>query len=526
MFEGCSSLESVDLSNFNTSGKNLDYMFYGCSKLTKLDLSSFDISKSSTKYMFAGATNKPLFVLGTYDSVLNYDYESDKRTTTKIDIFENDVKTSSINLYSINPNKNIGYYTKLLSNNDYTISNKNGLLSIDFDVESLSIKIKHRPSTSIGDGEEDNAMGVTPSTSIGDGSDDNMEVVIDFILDNLDELLPDMTLNYGDYDKMDSLYNVLEKEREEGKIIDISVETKLDILRPGVYNVKYTIIDCNNIKVTHTIKVTVGNKPDFALDNLDELLPDVTFGYGDYNYWDSLNNVLENEIEEGKIYYVNISFDNINPYVPGEYYVVYNIVDCYENEVEKLVKVTIESSIFGDDNGDIMPPPSIPDIPGGDQEPENPGFILDNLDDLLTDITLSYADSLESLYDVLINEKNEGKISEVKVLNANIDTTVPGIYEVTYIVTDCYGNVVIKVITVTVVGEDFAPENPKPDTPQIPETPENPDFILDNLDKLLPDIELVYGANTESLYDVLKDEIKEGKIKTVSADLGLLDTSK
>ena len=46
MFEGCSSLTSLDLSNFDTSKVvNMSDMFYGCSSLTSLDLSNFDTSK-------------------------------------------------------------------------------------------------------------------------------------------------------------------------------------------------------------------------------------------------------------------------------------------------------------------------------------------------------------------------------------------------------------------------------------------------------------------------------------------------
>ena len=45
MFYGCSSLTSLDLSNFDTSNvANMEGMFYGCSSLTSLDLSSFDTS--------------------------------------------------------------------------------------------------------------------------------------------------------------------------------------------------------------------------------------------------------------------------------------------------------------------------------------------------------------------------------------------------------------------------------------------------------------------------------------------------
>ena len=51
MLKNCSSLTSLDLSNFDTSNvTNMESMFNGCSKLTSLDLSNFDISKVTHMY--------------------------------------------------------------------------------------------------------------------------------------------------------------------------------------------------------------------------------------------------------------------------------------------------------------------------------------------------------------------------------------------------------------------------------------------------------------------------------------------
>ena len=44
MFYGCSSLESIDLSNFNTSSLAIMFsMFYKCSSLKSINISNFDI---------------------------------------------------------------------------------------------------------------------------------------------------------------------------------------------------------------------------------------------------------------------------------------------------------------------------------------------------------------------------------------------------------------------------------------------------------------------------------------------------
>ena len=46
MFDGCSSLTNIDLSNFNTNNVNyMGFMFYGCSSLTNIDLSNFNTNK-------------------------------------------------------------------------------------------------------------------------------------------------------------------------------------------------------------------------------------------------------------------------------------------------------------------------------------------------------------------------------------------------------------------------------------------------------------------------------------------------
>ena len=51
MFEGCSSLTSLDLSGLDTSSvTNMMYMFYGCSSLTSLDLSGLDTSSVGGMY--------------------------------------------------------------------------------------------------------------------------------------------------------------------------------------------------------------------------------------------------------------------------------------------------------------------------------------------------------------------------------------------------------------------------------------------------------------------------------------------
>ena len=66
MFSSCSSLTSLDLSNFDTSNvQYMESMFSSCSSLTSLDLSNFDTSKvSEMKHMFQNCSKLSNLTLG------------------------------------------------------------------------------------------------------------------------------------------------------------------------------------------------------------------------------------------------------------------------------------------------------------------------------------------------------------------------------------------------------------------------------------------------------------------------------
>ena len=71
MFFGCSSLTSLNLSNFNTSKvTNTSAMFYNCSSLTTLDLSNFNTSKvTNMNSMFNGCTSLTSLDLSNFDTI-------------------------------------------------------------------------------------------------------------------------------------------------------------------------------------------------------------------------------------------------------------------------------------------------------------------------------------------------------------------------------------------------------------------------------------------------------------------------
>ena len=59
MFRDCSSLTSINLSNFNTNNvSNMSYMFNGCASLTSINLSNFNTNNvTNMNYMFRGCSS-------------------------------------------------------------------------------------------------------------------------------------------------------------------------------------------------------------------------------------------------------------------------------------------------------------------------------------------------------------------------------------------------------------------------------------------------------------------------------------
>ena len=59
MFSGCSSLNNIDLSNFNTNNvTNMEYMFFGCLSLNNINLSNFNTNNvTDMERMFEGCSS-------------------------------------------------------------------------------------------------------------------------------------------------------------------------------------------------------------------------------------------------------------------------------------------------------------------------------------------------------------------------------------------------------------------------------------------------------------------------------------
>jgi len=62
LFYNCSSLKTINLSNFDTSNvKNMGHMFHGCSKLISFDIDSFNTTNRKNNSIKRGVSGSALF---------------------------------------------------------------------------------------------------------------------------------------------------------------------------------------------------------------------------------------------------------------------------------------------------------------------------------------------------------------------------------------------------------------------------------------------------------------------------------
>lgn len=101
MFMYCTSLKSIDLSNFDTSAvTNMNNMFYLCSSLTTLDLSNFNTSAvTSMMQMFAGCSSLTSLDLSVFDtsavpSMVSMFYRCYSLTTLDLSSFDTSAVTN------------------------------------------------------------------------------------------------------------------------------------------------------------------------------------------------------------------------------------------------------------------------------------------------------------------------------------------------------------------------------------------------------------------------------------------------
>lgn len=188
-------------------------------------------------------------------------------------------------------------------------------------------------------------------------------------------------------------------------------------------------ISVDNIDKTNPIiELTEKNVVICEGDEFDpmDLVVSVTDGQTDLSQ--SLVIIEEPEIDTDKI---------------GTYVITYQVEDAAGNVTKEIVTLTV--------NPKMAEINAIPVITANDQ-------------------TIKVNDTFDVLANVSATDKEDGDLTNnIKVIANDVDTTKPGIYHVTYQVSDSTGGTSTKTITVTVA------DNTLPTDPEEPSTPDEPD---------------------------------------------------
>ncbi|MBC2319651.1 immunoglobulin-like domain-containing protein [Listeria booriae] len=229
----------------------------------------------------------------------------------------------------------------------------------------------------------------------------------------------------------DPMKEVSAMDQEDGdltKAIKIH-ENDVDTSKEGVYHITYEVTDSDGNHTTKTITVTVISNAKPEIDATDH-----TIQKG--GAFDPMADVSATDLEDGDVTKsIKLVKNTVDTTKEGIYEVTYEVTDSDGNTSDKTIQVTITSN-------------EKPVIEANDQ-------------------VLTTDDTFNPLAIVTSEDKEDGDLTaQVEVIKNDVDTSKPGLYHVTYRVTDSDGNQTEKTICVTVLPIAAPPVQPT--TPTAP----------------------------------------------------------
>lgn len=240
----------------------------------------------------------------------------------------------------------------------------------------------------------------------------------------------DKTIEVGD--EFNPRADVTATDEEDGDItnkIEI-LKNDVNVNEPGIYDVTYKVTDTQGASYTTTIKVTVNPK---AADlNACPVInaTDKTLTVGDE--FDPLADVTAEDEEDGDITdKIEILENEVDTTKPGKYEVTYKVTDGGGASYVKTITVTVNPKM----------------------EPLNEAPTID-----VTDKEITVGDKFDPKDGVTAKDKEDGNLTDkIEILKNTVNPSKPGVYEVTYKVTDSKGASCTKTIKVTVKEKAPAP---------------------------------------------------------------------
>ncbi|SQC56695.1 Bacterial Ig-like domain (group 3) [Listeria newyorkensis] len=319
----------------------------------------------------------------------------------------------------------------------------------------------------------------------------------------------DHTIYVGD--NFDPLAEVSAKDAKDGDLtgkLEL-IKNDVDNMTPGVYDVTYQVTNSVGESTTKTIQVTVLSKPIIEAK-------DHTIYVGDN--FDPLAEVSAKDAKDGdltgKLELIKNDVDNMTP---GVYDVTYQVTNSVGESTTKTIQVTVLSkpiieaknhTIYVGDNFDPLAEVSAKDAKDGDltgklelikNDVDNmtPGVydvtyqVTNSVGESTTktiqvtvlskpiieakDHTIYVGDNFDPLAEVSAKDAKDGDLTgKLELIKNDVDNMTPGIYEVTYQVTNSVGESAVITVKVTVLERAIIPEKVNPEKPEKPVNPEKP----------------------------------------------------
>ena len=240
----------------------------------------------------------------------------------------------------------------------------------------------------------------------------------------------DKTLTVGD--TFDPMADVTATDEEDGNLTDkIEVlKNEVDTTKPGKYEVTYKVTDRKGASYTKSITVTVNPKME-VLNAIPTIkAEDKTLTVGDT--FDPKADVTAEDVEDGDLTdKIEVLKNEVDTTKSGKYEVTYKVTDIQGASRTKTITVTVNPKI----------------------EPLNEAPTID-----VTDKEITVGDKFDPKEGVTAKDKEDGNLTDkIEILKNTVDPSKPGVYEVTYKVTDSKGASCTKTIKVTVKEKAPAP---------------------------------------------------------------------
>ena len=240
----------------------------------------------------------------------------------------------------------------------------------------------------------------------------------------------DKTLTVGD--TFDPKADVTATDAEDGDLTDkIEIlKNEVDTTKPGKYEVTYKVTDSKGASYTKSITVTVNPKME-VLNAIPTIkAEDKTLTVGDT--FDPKADVTAEDVEDGDITdKIEVLKNEVDTTKPGKYEVTYKVTDSKGASRTKTITVTVNPKI----------------------EPLNEAPTID-----VTDKEITVGDKFDPKEGVTAKDTEDGDLTDkIEILKNTVDPSKPGVYEVTYKVTDSKGASCTKTIKVTVKEKTPAP---------------------------------------------------------------------